>query len=75
MKTRIVKHNGAEFNLNSWRTQRPTWYTVEYKTWLGWKPVYTYLPPLRVQIPIECPHLQEAKKLKKYVDETGRVLI
>lgn len=75
MKTRIVKHNRAEFNLISWHTRRPTWYTVEYKTWLGWKPVYRRLPPLWCRSTIECPHLWEAKNLKKFVDKTGQVCI
>lgn len=75
MKTRIVKHAREEFDLDFWRARHPTWYTVEYKTWFGWKPVCACLPPLFGGVPIECRRLQEAKKLKKYVDKTGRVRI
>ena len=75
MKTRIVKHSKAEFSLNYWQTRRPTWYTVEYKTWFGWKPVYTYSPPFFGRVTIKCHHLWEAKQLKKFVDKIGQVRI
>ena len=75
MKTRIVKHAREKFDLDYWQTRRSTFYTVEYKTWFGWKPVCACLPPLFGGVPIESRCLQEAKTLKKYVDKTGRVCI
>lgn len=75
MKTRIIKHTHSAFDLNSWKDKTITYYTVEYKTWLGWRPVYVWNPLLCITRRVECPNIDVAVKLKKFVDETGRAII
>ena len=75
MKTRIVKHTHSAFDLDSWKDATTTYYTVEYKTWFGWRPVYEWNPLLRITRRLECSDFAAASKLKKFVDETGRVMV
>lgn len=75
MKTRIIKHTHSAFDLTSWKDKTITYYTVEYKTWLGWRPVYVWNLLLRIPCRVECPDFAAASKLKKFVDQTGRVMI
>lgn len=70
MKTRIIKHTRSTFCFDKWKNKTSSYYTVDYKTWLGWRPVCEILLPFFTKSTLECPNLDSAQKLQEFVENS-----